>query len=121
VFQIGSSTVSRSSRRQATVAKSSKEADYVALSSTTQEAIRLRRLTEDLGKQIDAPTTVYEDNQGAIELAKNVKYHNRTKHIDIYHHFVRKRVVYNEIEVIYCLTGDMIADIIKKKTCEICL
>ena len=24
------------------------------------------------GKQMDAPTTIYEDNQGAIELAKNV-------------------------------------------------
>ena len=108
VFQIGSSTVSWSSRKQATVAKSSTEAEYVALSSATQEAVRLRRLMEDLGgRQMDAPTTIYEDNQGAIELAKNAKYHNRTKHIDICHHFVRERVVSNEIQVIYCPTGDM--------------
>ena len=40
---------------------------------------------EDLGRQMVAPTTIYEDNQGAIELAKNAKYHNRTKHIDICH------------------------------------
>ena len=114
VFQIGSSTVSWSSRKQATVAKSSTEAEYVALSSATQEAVWLRRLMEDLGRQMDAPTTIYEDNQGAIELAKNAKYHNRTKHIDICHHFVRERVVSNEIQVIYCPTGDMIADIMTK-------
>ena len=36
----------------------------------------------------NAPTTIYEDNQGAIKLAKNVKYHIRTKHTDIYYHFV---------------------------------
>ena len=76
VFQIGSSTVSWSSRKQATVAKSSTEAEYVALSSATQEAVWLCRLMEDLGRQMDAPTTIYEDNQGAIELAKNAKYHN---------------------------------------------
>lgn len=100
VFQIGSSTVSWSSRKQATVAKSSTEAEYVALSSATQEAVWLRRLMEDLGRQMDAPTTIYEDNQGAIELAKNAKYHNRTKHVDTCHHFVRERVVSNEIQFI---------------------
>ena len=48
---------------------------------------------KDLGKQVDSPTTIYEDNQGAIELAKNAKYHSRTEHVDICHHFVRVRVV----------------------------
>ena len=63
---------------------------------------------------MDAPTTIYEDNQGATELTKNAKFHNRTKHIDICHHFVRERVVSNEIRVIYCPTEDMIADIMTK-------
>ena len=114
VFQIGSSTISWSSKKQATVAKSSTEAEYVALSSATQEAVWLRSLMGDLGRQLDAPTIIYEDNQGAVELAKNAKYHNRTKHIDICHHFVRERVISNEIQVIYCPTRDMIADIMTK-------
>ena len=119
VFQIGTSTVSWSSRKQATVAKSSTEAEYVALSSATQEAVWLCRLMEDLGREMAAPTTIYEDNQGVIELAKNAKYHNRTKHIDICHHFVCERVVSNEIQVIYCPTGDMIADIMTKGLAKI--
>ena len=114
VFQIGSGTVSWSSRKQQTVAKSSTEAEYVALSSATQEAVWLRCLMKDLGRQMDAPTTIYEDNQGAIELAKNAKFHNRTKHIDICHHFVRERVLSNEIRVIYCPSEDMTADIMTK-------
>ena len=61
-----------------------------------------------------APTSIYEDNQGAIEFAKNDKHHNRTKHIDICHHFVCERVVSNESQVIYGPTGDMIADIMTK-------
>ena len=49
---------------------------------------------------MDAPTTIYEDNQGAIELAKNAKYQNQTKHIDICHHFVCERVVSSEIQTL---------------------
>ena len=103
VFQFGNGAINWSSREQPTVAKSSTEAEYVALSSATQEVIWLCRLMKDLGKQVDAPTTIYEENQGAIELAKNAKYHSRTKHIDI-------RAVSNEIRVIYCRTEDMVAD-----------
>ena len=69
---------------------------------------------KDLGEQTDALTTIYEDNQGATELAKNAKYHDWTKHIEIYHHFVREKVVSNEIREIYCRTQDMVADIMTK-------
>ena len=35
---------------------------------------------------------VYEDNQGAIALAKNPEFHKRNKHIGIRHHFVREEL-----------------------------
>ena len=115
VFQLGNNnTITWSSRKQATVAKSTTEAEYVALSTATQEAIWLRRLIENLGIDMSAPTTMYEDNQGAMDLTKNPKHHGRTKHIDVSHHFVRERVATKEIDVIYCPTGDMTADIMTK-------
>ena len=60
------------------------------------------------------PAIVYEDNQGAIELSKNAKYHGRTKCIDISHHFVRERVTFKEIRVKYCPISEMVADIMTK-------
>ena len=63
---------------------------------------------------MDAPTTIYEDSQGAIELAKNAKFHNKTTYIVICHHFVRERVVSNENRVIYCRTENMVAYIMTK-------
>ena len=99
---------------QATVARSSTEAEYVALSSATQEAIWLRRLMSDISFQEFPPTLINEDNQGAIELSKNAKHHERTKHINIAHHFVRERVSSNEITVGYCPTQDMVADVMTK-------
>ena len=113
-FYVGESLVSWSSRKQCTVAKSTTEAEYVALSSASQEAIWLRRLLNDLHYHNNSATIIYEDNQGAIELSKNSKHHNRTKHIDIAFHFIRERIATKEIDVIYCPTDMMIADIMTK-------
>ena len=64
----------------------------MALSLATQEAIWLRRLLENVGVKQKESTVIYEDNQGAIQLSRNPKFHNRTKHIDIAFHFVREKV-----------------------------
>ena len=71
VFMVANGVVSWSSKKQSTVAKSTTEAEYVALSQATQEAIWLRRLLCDLGCKADGPTLRNEDNQGAIEVARN--------------------------------------------------
>ena len=84
VFQIQGNTVSWCSKRQACVAKSTTEAEYMALSIACQESIWLRRLLSDIQVNQQSPSTIYEDNIGAIELPKNPKFHNRTKHIDIH-------------------------------------
>ena len=96
------------------MARSTTEAEYVALSFAAQEAIWLRRLLSDVGFGGDDPTVLYEDNNGAIDLSKNPKYHNRTKHIDIAYHFTRERVLSNELSVQYCPTNDMLADVLTK-------
>ena len=113
-FFLGKSLISWSSRKQATVAKSSTEAEYVALSGATQETIWLRRLLNDINFTTDHPTVINEDNQGAIDLSRNPKHHSRVKHIDIAYHFARERVASKEIEIVYCPTDSMIADVMTK-------
>ena len=113
-FKIGNATVSWASKRQATVAKSTAEAEYVALSLASQEALWLRQLMKDVGFGVTGSTVIFEDNNGAIDLSRNAKYHNRTKHIDINHHFIRERVKSKELDVVHCPSKDMIADILTK-------
>ena len=103
--------VSWLSKKQATVALSTKEAEYEALSTATQEEIWLRRLLADMGEHPEGPTEIYEDNQGAISMAKNPKGHARTKHIDIRYYFVRDRVQDGAIALKYIGTDEIIADI----------
>ena len=57
---------------------------------------------------------IYEDNQAAICMAKNPRFHSRAKHIDIRHHFVREQLALGTIKLDYCPTANMIADIMTK-------
>ena len=54
------------------------------------------------------------DNQGAIALAKDNKFHSRKKHIDLHYHFIREAVEDHKISINYILTEDNVADIFTK-------
>jgi len=113
-FKCKEITVSWCSKRQGCVARSTTEAEYIALSTASQEAVWLRRLLESVLKKQDKPATLYEDNQGAIELTKNPKFHNRTKHIDVSYHYAREQVDNKKISIKYCRTENMLADVMTK-------
>jgi len=57
---------------------------------------------------------IYIDNQSTIALAKNPVYHERSKHIDTRHHFIREHVKNKEVELISCKTNAQVADIFTK-------
>ena len=59
-------------------------------------------------------TVIQEDNQGAIAIAKNPVDHSRTKRIDIRYNYIRECVRSGQIELQYCPTNDMKADILTK-------
>ena len=114
LFQMAGGPVSWKSRKQDSVALSTAEAEYIALSSAAQETVWIRRLVTELGMEPEGPTTLMEDNQSAIAMAKNPQFHGRAKHIDIRHHFIREKVNGREIQLVYCPTGDMVADMLTK-------
>jgi ABC-type Mn2+/Zn2+ transport system ATPase subunit len=93
--------------------------DPPLLSIACQEAVWLRRLLSDIQMKQCGPSTIFEDNQGAIGLSRNPKFHNRTKHIDISYHYVREQVNLNTVSVKYCPTEDMLADVMTKGVSKI--
>ncbi|KAJ3476999.1 hypothetical protein NLI96_g10770 [Meripilus lineatus] len=113
-FEVAGGHVSWSSKKQPTVAHSTVEAEYMAASHATREAIWLRTLLQELGyPQVNA-SIIHADNQGSIALSRNPVAHSRAKHIDIRHHFIRERVANSEIDLKYCTTQQMIADVFTK-------
>ena len=67
------------------------EVEYVACSLAIQEAVWLRRFFQHLEivKITYEPMTIYCDRMDALAYAKDLKYHGKTKHIQIKYHFVR--------------------------------
>ena len=60
------------------------------------------------------PMKVNYDNQGAIVLAKDIKFHSWTKHIELWYYFIQEAVQDNKIMVSYISTEDNVSDIFTK-------
>ena len=114
IFVIGGVPVSWKSKRQQTVALSTAEAEYMALSDASREVTWLRRILLNFDCEQSVPTIIFDDNQGCIALAKNPVEHERTKHIDIRHHFIREMVESQVIDVQYVCSEEMLADLLTK-------
>jgi len=76
--------------------------------------IWLQYLLRDLGMSKYPPTTLFCDNQDAISLAKNPTQHAKMKHVDVQLHFIRDHIEEGTINIEYCPTENMHADIMTK-------
>lgn len=47
---------------------------------------------KELDIEINLPTIIHTDSKSAMQIAYNLVYHERTKHIEIYCHFIRKNI-----------------------------
>ena len=54
------------------------------------------------------------DNKSAIDIARNLVYHSRTRPIGIKHHFIRDAIEDGEVELKFCKSEDQVADIFTK-------
>ena len=111
---MGNGAVTWSSKKQGVVALSSTEAEYIAQTHAAKELIWLRTFLGEVSSKFTQPTTLHCDNQGAIALSKDNKFHARTKHIDIRYHFIREAVEDNKIHMSYIPTDENVADIFTK-------
>jgi hypothetical protein len=104
------------SKTQPTVALSSCEAEYVALTVAAKEIMWLVQFFEEIGNKVEQPVFVFGDNTASIALAKDPVHHERTKHIDIKHHFLRDLVMGKKLRLVYVPTADNVADVLTKAT-----
>ncbi|KAE8655616.1 hypothetical protein F3Y22_tig00117021pilonHSYRG00028 [Hibiscus syriacus] len=114
VFKLGSGTISWCSKRQPTVSLSTTEAEYRAAAMAAQESTWLIQLMNNLHQPVDYAIPLYCDNQSAIRLAENPVFHARTKHVEVHYHFVREKVLQEEIEMRQIKTDEQIADLFTK-------
>jgi len=84
------------------------------MAAATCELTWLRQLLIQL-KIVDIhETKLIYDNQTALHTASNLIFHERTKHIEIYSHFIREKVVSGEINIDFVNSSNQLADIFTK-------
>ena len=118
VFTYCGAAISWSSKRQRTVALSSCEAEYMAACEAAKEATWLKQLLTEMGVSLSDPIPVYFDSKSAMALIQNPVHHERSKHIEIRHHFVREKVEDKTVEFHYVPTDLLIADMLTKGVLE---
>ena len=85
----------------------------MALSDSCREVCFVQNLLDSVGYHVDK-TSLFGDNKGSLVLAKNPADHQKSKHIEVRYFFIRQKVAEQRVEVIYCKTTDMLADVLTK-------
>jgi len=110
------------SKLQSQVALSTTEAEYIAMSMALRDVLPIMHLVKEM-KDNGFPALctepyvyckVFEDNSGALELARLPKLRPRTKHINIVYHHFREAVRNGDIKIFPVGTEDQIADVLTK-------
>ena len=83
LFHFRCGAISWSSKKQYIITLSSTEAEYIAQTHAAKEALWLWSFLDEVRGMGRGPMMINCDNQGAIVLAKDNKFHSRTKHIDL--------------------------------------
>ena len=110
------------SSMQGEISMSSCESEYIGLSYALRDTIPIMEILKEM-KQLRFPIKsataavhcrVFEDNSGALEMARNHKFRPRTKHLCCKMHHFRDYVTRKEISVHPIDTTEQLADCLTK-------
>jgi hypothetical protein len=116
---LGNSLISWKAKKYASVSSSTAEAEYVGLYEGGREALWIRLLLQSLNLSHSGPTTVFCDNQAAINIAKSNVFADRIKHFRIHLHWIRERVTEGKVNPVYISTHSNLADFLTKSLSRI--
>ncbi|GKB26870.1 putative ribonuclease H-like domain-containing protein [Tanacetum coccineum] len=110
---LGRRLISWQCKKQTIVATSSTEAEYVAAANCCGQVLWIQNQMLDYGFNF-MNTKIFIDNQSTISIVKNPVFHQRTKHIEIRHHFIRDANEKHLIQVLKIHTDENVADLLTK-------
>jgi hypothetical protein len=100
--------------KQRIITLSSTESEIVALSDGVKHIMWYRQWLTAQGFSI-GPTKVFQDNEAVIQLIKNERRANqRTRHLDVRLFYPRDLEIAGHIQLVWCPTDIMIADLMTK-------
>jgi hypothetical protein len=102
------------SLKQTIVVDSSCSAEFVAASVACKQLIHAENMLSFLGFSCTKPYRMYTDSMACLHIATNPSKLGNVRHLQIRFHLVRCYVTLGDVEMVYCITEDMIADLLTK-------
>jgi len=113
VFIMGGAAVAWGSKLQKLVTLSTTEAEYIAAAAAIKEGLWQRKLWGELTGVVPV-IDAHCDNQSTIKVLKHNLVQQRSKHIDVQHHFCHERIAAGHVDLKYVDTCNMAADCLTK-------
>ena len=123
VITLGGCPVTWVSKLQTEITLSTLEAEYIALSTAMRDLVPMRRILKEIGAKLNlnfmkpamVHSTIFEDNNGALGLAKAPKLTPRTKHIAVKYHWFKELIGKEKgFDIVKVDTAEQKADIFTK-------
>jgi hypothetical protein len=102
------------SRKQKVVARSSAEAEFRGMAQGICELLWIKSVLKDLEIKYTNPIKLYCDNKAAIQIAHNPVQHDRTKHVEVDRHFIKKKLDQRIICFPFVRSASQLADVLTK-------
>eukprot|EP00253_Pinus_taeda_P027667 PITA_27667 len=118
IFTLGSAPITWACKKQSAISLSSAEVEYRGIMEASKEALWLQQILSKFGFQQQHSTTLWCDNQSAIELCEDPIQHQHNKKIEIHMQFIRNLIHDHVLEVQYCSIDDQVANIFTKALTE---
>jgi hypothetical protein len=102
------------SMTQTSAADSTCSAEFVAVSVCCKQLTHVENMFRFLGFLCARPYPLYTDSQASQSIASNTWKMGQIRHIQIRYHLVRGMVIAGDVVLIFCVTEDMVADLMTK-------
>lgn len=102
------------SQRQTVVVDSSCSAEYVAASICLKQIKAVEHALQFLDVWPLKPFTVYTDSQATMHIGTNTSKLGKVRYLAIRTHVVRCYVSIGDVKLLFCVTEDMVADLMTK-------
>jgi len=102
------------SLKQTVVVDSSCSAEFVAASVTCKHLLHAENMLGFLGFGCPKPYKLYTDSKACYHIATNPSRLGNVRHLQIRYHMVRCYVSLGDVEMCFCITEEMLADLLTK-------
>jgi hypothetical protein len=102
------------SLKQTVVVDSSSSAEFVAASVTCKQLLHAENMLGFLGFSAPKPYRLYTDSKACYHIASNASKLGNVRHLQIRYHMVRCYVSLGDVEMCFCVTEEMLADLLTK-------